>query len=228
MTTRSGAWLVVVLGAAAGTAQADNSGYLLAANEQVLQQWAQTSGAAVPRLVETKAGDGGTQLEWSGGVSYDYYQNNSRGGFTLTPIRDESSNNTGQVQTEVKSVSSNGATSWFTFGATFSDDRAVLDNPTLINSLQFGHAGETYRVALGDVPVGFSTLGTNTGLRGLFGEGYLGRTLFQAVAGVQSDTWGIHRQRGESHALPAQQLCLQDRAALRRNVFHIRHHPGLL
>ncbi|MCC7259237.1 MAG: hypothetical protein IT486_12805, partial [Gammaproteobacteria bacterium] len=42
----------------------------------------------------------GTRLEWTGGVSYDYYQNNSRGGFTLTPIRDESANNTGQVQTE--------------------------------------------------------------------------------------------------------------------------------
>ncbi|MCC7258220.1 MAG: hypothetical protein IT486_07590, partial [Gammaproteobacteria bacterium] len=131
----------------------------------------------------------GTRLEWTGGVSYDYYQNNSRGGFTLTPIRDESANNTGQVQTEIRSTGGDGAVSWFTFGATFSDDRAVLDHPTLINNMQLGHAGETYRVALGDVPVGFSTLGTNTGLRGLFGEGYLGSTLFQAVLGVQSDTW---------------------------------------
>jgi hypothetical protein len=185
-----GALLAGVMGMlAAGGALAGNSDYLLAANNEVLQQWAQTSGTAAPQLVEAADEDGGTRLEWTTSVSYDYYQNNSRGGFTLTPIREESSNNTGQVQTEARSTSSDGAVSWLTFGATFSDDRAVLDHPTLINNLQFGHAAERYRVAFGDVPVGFSTLGTNTGLRGLFGEGYLGATLFQAVAGVQSDTW---------------------------------------
>jgi hypothetical protein len=186
---RYGTWLTIALGSAIGTAHADSGRYLLAANDQVLQQWAQNTGSAAPRLVNDEKDDGGTRLEWSTGIAYDYYQNNSRGGFTLTPIRDESSNNTGQIQTEVKSTGSDGAVSWFTFDATFSDDRAVLDNPTLINNLQFGHAGEDWRVAMGDVPVGFSTLGTNTGLRGLFGEGYFGRTLFQAVAGVQSDTW---------------------------------------
>ncbi len=185
---RAGQLAVLALAtSAAGTAAGANESIVLAANDQVLAQWAQASGAPAPRLVETEKD--GTRLEWTGSASYDHYQNNSRGGYTLTPIRDESSNNTGQVQTEIKSTATNGAVSWFTFGATLSDDRAVLDNPTLINTLQFGHAGEDYRVALGDVPVGFSTLGTNTGLRGLFGEGHLGRTRIQAVAGVQSETW---------------------------------------
>lgn len=188
---RHGGWVLAALGAmTAGAARADagDPRHVLADNDQVLRQWAQASGTAAPRLVEG-GGESDTRLEWTGGISYDFYSNNSRGGFTLTPIREESANNTGQVQTEVRSTGSDGALTWFTFGATFSDDRAVLDHPALINNMQFGHAGETYRVALGDVPVGFSTLGTNTGLRGLFGEGYLGRTLFQAVAGVQSDTW---------------------------------------
>lgn len=191
MRMRMAAWTVSALSVTTtATVEADNGNFVLAANDQVLQQWAQSSGTAAPQLVETPGGGGGgTRLEWTGSIAYDHYQNKSRGGFTLTPIRDESSNNTGQVQTEIKSTSSEGAVSWFTFGATFSDDRAILDHPSLINNLQLGHSGESYRVAFGDVPVSFSALGTNTGLRGLFGEGYLGKTLFQAVAGVQSDTW---------------------------------------
>lgn len=162
--------------------------YQRAANEQVLQLWAQASGMAAPELVEGGGSDGGTRLEWKTGVSYDYYQNRSRGGFLLTPVRDESANNTAQLQTEAR-ASGRGGVSWFTLGASFSDDRAVLDHPTLISNLQMGHAGERYRVALGDVPTGFSTLGTDIGLRGLLAEAYLGSALLQAVAGVQADSW---------------------------------------
>lgn len=183
-------WILAGIVAPAATAAGADSGhYVLAGNEQVLQQWAQTSGTAPPRLVAGGGGGGSTRLEWTGGVSYDFYGSKSRGGFVLTPVRDDGSHNTAQIQTDVRSTGNDGALSWFTIGATFSDDRATIDHPMLINTVQVGHAGDSYRVALGDVPAGFSTLGTNTGLRGLLGEGYLGRTLFQAVAGVQADTW---------------------------------------
>jgi len=157
------------------------------ANEQVLQLWSQASGMAAPELVES--GGGGTELQWKTGIAFDYYQNDSRGGFLLTPIRDEGANSTAQLQTEARFDNGRGALSWLTLDASFSDDRAVLDHPTLIGNLQLGRAGERYRVALGDVPTGFSTLGTNIGLRGLLAEGYLGDTLLQAVAGVQADSW---------------------------------------
>lgn len=188
--TGRGCWpLVLVASLACGLPlAAQAASYQRAANEQVLQLWAQDSGMAAPRLVEEGGGEGGTRLEWKTGISYDYYQNSSRGGSLLTPIRDENVNNTAQLQTEAR-LSSRSGLSWFNLGATFSDDRAVLGHPTLINSLQMGHAGEGYRVALGDVPTGFSTLGTNIGLRGLLAEAYLGDVLLQAVAGVQADSW---------------------------------------
>ncbi len=160
---------------------------VLTGNDAVLAQWAQASGAPAPRIIASEGGS--TRLEWRTSIAYDYYQTDSRGGFTLTPVRDGNAGNTAQLQTEFLSTGPDNSQSWFTFGITASDDRAVLGHPTLINTLQIGHAGEDYRVALGDVPVNFSTLGANTGLRGLLGERYIGRTLVQAVAGVQTDTW---------------------------------------
>lgn len=182
----AGTLLLLVL--TGGRALAAEPGMSVADNSGVLQLWAQETGASsAPELVP--AGDGGTRLEWKNGVSLDYYRNSSSGGFLLTPIRDENTNYSVQLQTEAKANWRGDELSWFTFGGSASDDRAVLDHPAMISSLQLGHAGEAYRVALGDVPVNFSTLGANIGLRGVQGERLFSKTMVHAVAGVQSETW---------------------------------------
>jgi hypothetical protein len=191
---------------------------VVAPDSEVLQLWAQESGAVSPELVRTS--DGASRLQWRGAVSTDYYKNSSRGGYTLTPSRDDNSNYSVQLQTEGRMSWNETDTSWLMFGGTASDDRSVLDHPAMINTLQLGHAAENYRVMLGDLPVNFSTLGANTGLRGLQGEVLVGRTLMQAVAGVQSETWEALSKRErrtrylrDTYALKVQQS-LTDSLAL--------------
>ncbi|HSO08041.1 MAG TPA: hypothetical protein VLW45_12425 [Pelomicrobium sp.] len=168
-----------------GVAQAAEPAQV-ASNDEVAQLWAQASGAAPPAVVQ--ADDGGTRIEWRGGVSYDGYRNTASGGFVNTPMRDGTFN-TVQLQSDLRVIEPTNDVNWFQFGMTGSDDRAVLSNSTLINTLQFGRTGEGYRVAAGDVPVNFSVIGANFGLRGLLGERYFGRTLVQGGAGVISQSW---------------------------------------
>ncbi len=161
---------------------------VVALNEEVLQLWQQEAGGGgSPELVRDS--DGSSRLRWRGAISTDYYHNNSRGGFTLTPNRGENANYSVQLQTEGRAHWTEDDTSWLMFGGTASDDRAQLDSPAMINTLQFGHAGENYRITLGDLAVNSSRLGASIGLRGLQGERLFGNTYVQALAGVQSETW---------------------------------------
>jgi len=113
----------------------------------------------------------------------------------VTPSRDENSNYSVQLQTEARANWNETATSWLMFGGAASDDRSVLGNPGMINALQLGHRGENFQVMAGDVPVNWSTLGANIGLRGALGQRQFGRTLVQVVAGVQSETWAALSKR---------------------------------
>lgn len=162
---------------------------LLADNSQVLQTWQQSTGdTATPQLVAQP--DGGTTLQWQGAITLDAYNNSSRGGNLVTPLRDGNYYKL-QAQGDLRSTDQGGAVSYLQFSASHTDDRGAISHAPggQINTLQMGRAGEGYLLALGDVAANFSSLGTNTGLRGLMGQRLFGQTLLAAGAGVQAESW---------------------------------------
>lgn len=160
---------------------------ILADNSQVLESWQQGGGAA-PTLVQQP--DGGTTIQWAAGVSLDAYRNNVSGGSTVTPLR-EGNFYKATVQGDLRSTQPTGDMRYLQFSMTGTNDQAVLSHAsgTQIGSLQMGMAGSGYLLALGDVAAGFSTLGTNVGLRGLLAQKQLGQSVISATAGVMAESW---------------------------------------
>jgi hypothetical protein len=166
----------------------DPGGVLLAQNDQVLQAW-QRSGGAAPELVRQE--DGGTVIKWKGGAMLDAYHNSVSGGGLVTPYRSGNFHKL-QVQGDLRAVQPNGDQTYLQFSATNTDDPAVLSHApgTQINSLQFGHSADDYLFALGDVTADFSRLGSNTGLRGMLLQKRMGDdTLVSGMAGVLAESW---------------------------------------
>ncbi len=160
---------------------------ILADNSQVLQSWQQGAGSA-PTLVQQP--DGGTVIQWAAGVSMDAYNNNASGGNTVTPLRDGNFYKA-TVQGDLRGTEPTGDMRYLQFSVTGTNDRAVLSHAagTQIGSLQMGIAGSGYQLALGDVAAGFSTLGTNVGLRGLLAQKQIGQSVISATAGVMVESW---------------------------------------
>lgn len=158
----------------------------VADNNQVLAAFAQATGSAPPDLIKQE--DGGTKIEWRGGVSFDRYNTTASGGNTLNP-RITGGYYRLAAQGDLRDVAPDGRLSWLQFGATGTDDRSVQRHATLINTIQAGHSGQGYLVAGGDVNVDFSTLGTRLGVRGLLGQKYIGQTLVSTSVGTLTPTW---------------------------------------
>lgn len=162
----------------------------LASNEAVLEAWqqlAQNDGAA-PSLVTGENGQ--TQIEWRGRVTADGYRRTASGGSQLTPYQ------TGNyykatVQGDYRHTNAAGRLKYAQFSVTQSDDPAVLvfDTETQLDMLQVGVMGQDYGLAAGDVTASFSTLGTNTALRGLYGFRSLGSATVSASVGKMAESW---------------------------------------
>ncbi len=186
-----GVCVLALAAAGCGTAVAADSSNtaVLADNSEVLQAWQQgAAGGQTPDLVQQA--DGGTTIEWHGGVTLDKYVNSSSGGNTLTPNRGGSYYKA-QVQSDLRGTSPDGDLSYMQLSLTNTDDRSVLSsNPTQINSLLMGRAGKDYQITLGDVVASYSQLGTSLGLRGIGGQKLFGQSsMFSASAGVQAPSW---------------------------------------
>lgn len=189
------AWGTLIAGAICSSgSHADQP--VLATNEQVLQYWAQASGAAPPKVEQTA--DGGSKLEWRANVSYDLYNRSVSGGQVLTPFSNGTFNRL-QLQSDLRVMQPGDILNWFQFGVTASDDRSVLSMGKVINTLQAGRTGPGYRIALGDIPVNYSTLGTSLGLRGILGQRYFGNTLVSGTAGVVVESWEALNERSRRH-----------------------------
>lgn len=176
--------LAAVCACGAGPALA---GVLLVDNVQVLQSWQQNTGVAA-RLVA--GADGGSSLQWQGGLSLDAYRNDSSGGNLTTPLRDGTFYKV-QAQGDLRATDAAGAVSYLQFSASHTDDRGVISHAPggQINTLQLGRAGQGYLLALGDVVANFSALGANAGLRGLLGQRQVGRAVLSATAGMLTESW---------------------------------------
>ncbi|MDO9372081.1 MAG: hypothetical protein Q7U07_05765 [Gammaproteobacteria bacterium] len=158
---------------------------LVADNSQVIQQW-EGAGGQAPQIISEQ--DGGTRIEWHGGIAWDKYVNESTGGDTLTPQRNGSFY-TAQVTSDLRGTGPGGDISYFQFAGTHTNDRAVLSNPSQISVFRIGRVGQGYKFEAGDVVANFSTLGANTPMRGLYGEGFLEKVYVGVSAGIISESW---------------------------------------
>lgn len=169
------------------TASGAGEAILLADNNQVLDSW-QQMGGSTPTL--TRQEDGETSIQWNGGVAVDAFNNSIKGNSMATPHQSGSFYKA-TVQGDLRAKQDTGELSYLQFVATSTDyPGAVSYAPGVqLNRIQMGYVGKTYQFAMGDVAAGFSTLGTNTGLRGLLGQAQFGKTLVSATAGAVADSW---------------------------------------
>lgn len=163
----------------------------LAANDEVLQAWRiiAKNGSASPSLAD--GGDGATVIEWHGAASVESYRNDVVGDSTLTPLRDGSFYKA-TVQGDLRETTAAGVTSYLQFAATHSNDRAVLSQNAQLDMFLSGVVGQDYSVAVGDVTTSFSTLGTNTLLRGFYGYKQIGDAVVTASIGRIAESWSTY------------------------------------
>jgi hypothetical protein len=163
---------------------------ILADNGQVLSAWQQSAGgAAQPELVKQE--DGGTKIEWHGGVTLNKYVNTASGGALQTP-QTSGSYYKAQIGSDLRVTSPDGNMSFAQVSLTNSNDRAVLSQyPTQINSLVIGRAGPGYQMSFGDTALNLSQLaGSLGGMRGFLGQKQFGlSTIVSGAAGVISPSW---------------------------------------
>jgi hypothetical protein len=159
----------------------------LADNTEVLTDWQQRAGGG-QRAELVAQDDGGTHIEWKGGITLDQYNNRASGGTLLNPALNGNFYKL-QLQGDLRGISSGGNLSYFQFSALQSNDRAIQRDPMLLQSAQVGWAGEGYQVALGDVAPDFSPLGTSLGLRGVLAQKQIGQSLISVSAGTLVPSW---------------------------------------
>jgi hypothetical protein len=172
-------------------ANAYSGNVLLASNNEVLAAWQQSAqdGGATPELV--KQDDGGTKIEWHGGVTLNKYTDTASGGELLT------SQTTGDyykadVNSDLRAISPDGNTSFAQFSLTNTNDRSVLtQHDTQINTLVVGRTGQGYDIRFGDTALDLSRLaGSTGGMRGMQAQKQLGSsTLISVAAGVLTPSW---------------------------------------
>ena len=171
-------------------ANANPDDLTVADNDQVLSAWQQASGTgAQPELVKQE--DGGTKIEWHGGVTLDKYVNSASGGSLQTP-QTSGSYYKAQISSDLRATSPDGDMSFAQVSLTNSNDHAVLSQySTQINSLVVGRAGPGYQVSFGDTALGLSALaGSMGGMRGILAQKQFGSsTTVSGAAGVISPSW---------------------------------------
>jgi hypothetical protein len=159
-------------------------------NEQAVKTWKQASpGAPTPQLTEIT--DGGTKIEWTGGVTADFYVNNvsSANGSVTTPLYDGNFQKS-VIQSDLKVTDSSGTMSYFQFGVTETNDRSVLAQKWYqLNNFQIGRSGQTYGFSLGDVSPNYSPLSSVLGTRGAMGQKQFGNATVYAFAGTVAEKW---------------------------------------
>ena len=162
----------------------------LEGNDQVIRSWQQNNlGGAGPALVREE--DGGTRLEWKGGLTVDAYTNDisSAGGVLNTPLRTGTFyKNT--FNGDLRAIRRDNIVDYFQLGATTSNDLAVLSQRRYqINNLQLGRTGEGYMLAMGDIAPNFSSLSSALGVRGLYGQRQFQDMAVSGFAGVVAESW---------------------------------------
>lgn len=179
-------------------------------NSKALSRWGQLTGTQPPELVEDANGQ--TRLVWTANGSVDFYSRATSGGDLLTPY---ANGNFYTIRTngDIRQLADDSA-SWLQIDVTGSNDRALQPRAWQMNTLQAGRSGPGYQIALGDVPVSYSTLGANTALRGLSGQQVFGPAALSASAGVIADSWSGLLDRNQRQQLLRNGIAVKGETAL--------------
>ncbi len=157
-------------------------------NEAVARQWSQVSTGAAPGLQPQE--DGGTRIEWHGGVTVENYTNDIDTTNTFGSALRQGNHSLLRLQSDLRGITPTQDVNYLQLGAVATDDRAVLSQyPRHVETVQAGRAGAGYIVSAGDVAPNFSSLSSALGVRGFLGQRQFDRTTVSMYAGVVAPSW---------------------------------------
>jgi hypothetical protein len=152
----------------------------------VLAGWAQKTGQEA-RL------DARGVVEFRGAASVDFYRNGvevEAGDAATLSALDPGAHQRMVAQVDWRHTIPDERLVYFQGSLSSTDDFGLQPRfRTHVLSMQAGRTGLAHRLALGDVAVNFSTLSTNQGIRGLWGDYQLQRSTFTYFAGSVAESW---------------------------------------
>jgi hypothetical protein len=159
-------------------------------NEDVLKNWNQQTGSQ-GQLTKDESGE--TKLMWTLAPTFERYSNDittsNASPFPVTPLRSGEFQRFG-MQGDLRWLRPDGGATHAQLMFNGSDDRSVLSRySSQIANFQAGRSGQGWQLALGDVAVNFSPLGSTLGLRGFSGQSALGGLTLAAHTGAISESW---------------------------------------
>lgn len=180
-------------------------------NDDVLKNWNQQTGSQA-QLTRDESGE--SKLVWTLAPSVERYRNDieSAAGspFAVTPLRSGEYQRFG-VQSDLRWLRPDGGATHAQLMFNGSDDRSVLSRySSQIANFQAGRSGQGWQLALGDVAVNFSPLGSTLGLRGFSGQSALGGLTLAAHAGAISESWEALANRTPLDNQPARLRPIRD------------------
>ena len=199
--------LLGLAGCAPALAQADN--------QSVLQDWAQSTGSAAPALVQA---DGGSRLEWqvqAQSEAYDTRVDTPAGGAPgaaalLSPYQ-AGGHSKHAAAFNVRSSDADGGALFLQSALLATNDRAVLSKyGSQVSSFQLGGSTGSLQWLAGDVAAAYSPLGSNLGLRGLYGQLKVGAITLTSHAGTVAESWEALTKRDPLNNLPLRNSYLRD------------------
>jgi hypothetical protein len=190
------------------------------ADQQVLRSWQlQTGQAPAFSRGQSQGSDAASsRFETRGQISLDAYDTNvdiSSGNQALSPLR---SGRYGKLvfQGDVRSTTASQDVSYAQGVLTASNDRSVIARyANQINNFQVGRTGIGYQMALGDVVAGFSSLGSNLGLRGALGNKEIDAWQVSGYIGTVAESWDALTKREPLDQLSARTRYLRDVVGLK-------------
>jgi len=177
-------------------------------NQEVLKNWQDTSGQS--GAITDK--NGGT-IEWHGQATEDVYNvdtDSDQPNNALSGLRDGTFSLT-RLQGDLRDIEQAGDINYIQGGATLSNDRAVQSlYREQITNLQLGRAGAGYQIAAGDIVADFSKIGSNLGLRGIYGTKQVNALTLYGYAGTVAESWESLFDRSTLTDQPARSHYLRD------------------
>lgn len=187
----------------------DKAGNASPTDAEVLKSWQGVSGQSGV-MADTP---NGSVIEWHGEVTSDVYTvdiDSASNSPALSGIKQGNFQLT-RIQGDLRSVEETGDVNYIQGGWTVTNDRAAQTLYTSqINTLQAGRAGPGYQIAIGDVVASFSQLGSNLGVRGIYGAKQFEAVTMYGYTGQVADTWESLLRRSTINGQPSRTRFLRE------------------
>jgi hypothetical protein len=156
-------------------------------NQEVLNNWQDKSGQQ-----GTLSDKNGGTIEWHGQATEDVYNVETEFGNKNNALsgRHEGTFSTTRLKGDLRDTEQGGDIDYIQGGLTVSDDRAVESlYRAQVNNVQLGRAGAGYLISAGDIVANFSNIGSNLGLRGIYGTKQFNSLTMTGYAGTVAESW---------------------------------------